>query len=386
MNLSGKHSSDEFTVEYFSSPFRGEFYINSLRKELLDYEHTINAFGGFRNAVLTVRASFDSIQDWMEDGLGRVIKVYDQDTKLMWEGFANKINVSYSGLEVSIGPLNQIANKVNLVYSSFDTSTNPPTVGVRKITSVAEDTVSQEKYGIWHKLLSAAGVADTQADQLRDLYLSVHAEPDTSSDFASQRNELRLVIECRGFMDYIHYPFNQTTSGTQNLSTKLLAVLAADPNSLFTDTSKIASNTYQVIAYEKNDVRADGLLKGMTALGDSSQNRYLFGIYEDRVPIYRQASSDIDYVIRLSDQGRRVEDDNGGIVYPWQVRPGYWAFFTDFLPGRKFNYDVNLRLDPRALFIEEVVFRLPNTLIVSGSRLSKLDQKLAQMGLAGISA
>jgi len=46
----------------------------------------------------------------------------------------------------------------------------------------------------------------------------------------------------------------------------------------------------------------------------------------------------------------------------------------------------SLKEDPRALFIESVVFRLPRGIQLTGSKVSSLQQKINRLGLQGLAA
>jgi hypothetical protein len=262
------------------------------------------------------------LQDWYEDGLGRVIQSYDDALQPMWEGFVNQVTIRQAGLELTRGPLVNVANRLFAIYSSIDTSTTPPTPGIRKTTGVVNHLESQARYGIWPKVLSLAGVTDPNAEQLRDTHLAEYAKPETRSSFAPSGEEITLSVECLGFVHALSYPYNQTSnSGTTTLSTKLQAILAADPNGwISSDMSHIATNTLAVGQWENDNHLALGLVKGLTALGDANDNRHLFGIYEERQAVYGPAPTDWEYEMRLSDPRQAIFNRTGGEVPAWAVR------------------------------------------------------------------
>jgi len=174
--------------------------------------------------------------------------------------------------------------------------------------------------------------------------------------------------------------------GTVNLDVKLGRVLDADPNGLFSvPNSSLMPNTLQVPAYDNKSRTAWDVIKGLVALGDEADTRYTFGVYADRHVMYQPTNQDeITYRYFPGDPARRIESKTGGNVWPWNVVPGGWMFFPSLLVGRTFPDD--WRQDPRFMFIESVVFRLPHTLQLQGGRLDTIPQKLAKMGLAGIGA
>jgi hypothetical protein len=134
--------------------------------------------------------------------------------------------------------------------------------------------------------------------------------------------------------------------------------------------------------YLNDNAAAWSLIQGLVARGDSSDNRYIFGIYNGRVPTYEAIPTDFEYQQRLSDPAQRVETPQGIEVKPWDVTAGKWLFVPDFLIGQVQPTD--LRLDPRMIFIESLTYTMPWGLSIQGGKTDKLSQKLAKLGLGGI--
>jgi len=374
------------SIQVFEPLVKGGGYLFDVTGKESGYQHTIQALGGYWSASFTIQASQNEIEDWIDGGLGRHIEVYDEGQVKIWEGFVDSVDGNLGGLSVTRGPLMDVANRVSLVYSTVDTSTSPPTMGVRARTATVNDTDSQSRYGIIERVLSAGGVSSSIVEDIRDTYLAEHKEPQTSQqvNIGGSSSEASVTVNCLGYVHWLAaYTYSNTTTGTQNLSTKLQNILATDPNSIFsTDYSKITTNTLQVAAWENDDDVAWGLVKGLVAKGDASSNRYLFGIYNDRQARYEAMPTEIAYQQRLSDPEMRIETLDGQRVFPWNVLPGKWLFISDFLIGRVTASD--LRFDPRALFIESVTYTAPWGLQVSGGKTDKLAQRLAQLGLSGV--
>jgi len=92
---------------------------------------------------------------------------------------------------------------------------------------------------------------------------------------------------------------------------------------------------------------------------------------------------DLAYLQRLADPNQEITTPTGAPVYPWEVRAGRWLFFTDFLAGRV-PATTPVREDPRMLFLESITYTAPNSLMLTGSRVSRLDQAIGRYGLSGI--
>lgn len=350
------------------------------------YSHDIQAMGGYWTSTFMLNLAQTQVEDWIADGLGRHIEVFDHSLSLIWEGFVNRISASLGPLSLVRGPLIDVANYTNLVYSFVDTSTSPPTLGGRARAGTVEDNTSQNKWGVFQIVLSAGGMSDAEAGEVRDQYMAERKEPKTTTTLAlGGRGGLSVQVECLGYVHLLkEYVYNYTTPGTTvNLSTKIERVIGADPNGIF-DTSydNITANTIAVPGWENDDKSGWDLIKSLVSQGDTSDNRYLFGIYKDRMPYYSQAPSAIEYTVQLADPEQKVLGEAGQRVLPWNLLPGRWLQMSDLLVGR--TVPSELRLDPRAMFVESVSYTLPWGVVLTGGDSDKLSQKLAKMGLAGI--
>jgi len=150
------------------------------------------------------------------------------------------------------------------------------------------------------------------------------------------------------------------------------------------NTSHVDENTLQVPAWEDEDNLAWSVIKGIVARGDTSYNRWLFGVYDNLEAYYYAAPTVAEYQQRLSQPRSRVEHVEGDEVYPWKVRPGKWIIFPDFLTGQA--AEVDLRDDPRAMFIESVKYTAPTDLQFRGGDVDSVNALVAQLGLMGVGA
>ena len=385
MNLVSTVSSLEYTVEVREPIPFGDAHLADIQ-DATDWSHTISTFGGFDTASFSVTDYPSVLEDWFENGIGRHILAYDQDNVLFWEGFVDSVALSIGGLQVTRGPLMDIGNFVSLDFASFDFGYTPPIPGIKKNTGTADNFDSQERYGLVYKLLSATGVTDANALQLRDTYLSENQEPSITSTFNFGADDFLLTVDCKGFLHWLNYPYNNVSPGFTNISTKLADVLGDDPNSIIsTDYSDITTNAAIVPFWDIDDAIAKDVVKELVAQGDASNRRYVFGIYDGRKAYYAPVPTTVDYFMSLRDISRKVYDPAGSAVHPWRIRPGKWIKFTDFIPGFIARRD-DLRLDPRNLFIESIEFSAPNSFNLTGGKTTKLKQKMARLGLSGIFA
>lgn len=380
----GNETSKGFSVVYAEPLTRGGTVIGMF--DALDtYSHTIQAFGGFDSAKFSLNDTDCPLGDWLENGLGRYIRTYSPDQKLVWEGFVDQVSVNVGGLSITRGPLLNIGNRVDISYSAFDFGYDPPIPGIRKNSGLANDLPSQERYGILYKLLSASGVTDTNILLLRSTFLEENAVPELTQSFSLSGSNITLSVDCKGFFHYLTYPYNKVSPGFTNVGEKIKDIIGDEPNGfLSTDFTEIAPNAMTVPWWELDNQPAKDVLRGLVAMGDANATRYLFGVYEERKCKYGPVPGDVEYDVRLRDRRQYIYDRAGGLVHPHDLRPGKWIRFIDFLPGH--IHSGSLRNDPRNLFIETVEFQAPFGWSVQGGKTNTLPQKLAKFGLSGMFA
>lgn len=367
----------------------GGGYLRAYQEEVAQYSHSMNAVGGFDSASISLSGTPQEIEEWLAYGLGRHIRIVDQANEPVWEGFVDEISSSMGDLQTSLGPLTALANRVSVSYSRINTTYLPPTNEGQFETVIAENLDSQDKYGIWEKVVSGGSITAADADYIRDAFLAERAWPDRNTALASQGGGAStIVLDCRGYFDWLSaYVYSQVVaSGTVSVYTFLTSVLAATPNAVFSSRlDHIEDNAMLCPAYENNNQFADSLIKKLLAYGDVNGNRMTFGYYGDRVPYYALAPTTVAYQRRVQSNDSDVYRFGGERLWPWRVRPAQWVFLNDYLVGREINLAA-LAQDPRCLFIESLQFTAPYTLSLTGGKLSTLDQILAQIAGMGISA
>ena len=352
---------------------RGEHF-KTLTKEIDSYSHTITAVGGYDTAEFSIKDSLTKVEDWLDAGLGLHVEVRNPALESVWEGFVNEVSLVVGGLSATRGPLMDVANRVSLIYSLLDTTTNPPTIGLRTSTTIADNTDSQDDYGIIEQVLSGSGMVTAEANQVRDSYLAEHGLPETSQRFVvGTAAEPAVAVKCLGYYHWLKaWVYNQIAfSGTIQLDNKLIAILDADPNGMFsgTNNASIAANALLVPRYENSDRKAWSIIKDLIAHGDVNDARFLFGIYDGFRAVYSQAPSTLEYYILLHDEKQRVMDSlSNSEIKPWDVMAGKWLLFSDFFVGK--SIAANLRQDPRAMFIESLQFTAPWGLTLNGGKVA----------------
>ena len=359
-----------------------------LTDQVHKYQHIIEALGGYWSAQFTIRGGRALMDDWLQDGLGRHIEVYDDSLTQIWEGFVNKLTVNYGPLAAIRGPLLDIANRVAVIYSAIEYDEDGNTVvGTRAITDNVNDADSQTLWGVVPQLLNTGGVELLDAEAIRDTYMENHKSPRTGKEWRSDASsETSVTVDCLGYVHWLNWAYRGLGTDTENANIKIANILVDTPNAawLAFDTENVDANTLQVSAWDDDYNIAWNVIKSVVARGDAAYARWLFGVYAGREVFYEAAPTTLEYQQRLSQPRPRIERTGGDEVYPWNVLPGKWLMFPDFLIGQA--AELSLRDDPRAMFIEQVKYTAPWDLYLKGGAVDTLGALIAQLGLSGIGA
>lgn len=358
---------------------------------LESYSHVNAANFGYKSATFTVKISPYEVSDWLEYGLARHVETIGVSGDTVWEGFIDRVSISFGSLSATRGPLFDIANRVSVVYTPIiDANVNPVVTGSETETPIAEDTDSQDRYGIIEKVISGGqrlddGTTD-EAEEIRDLYLAEMAYPytDEQINIGSSVYPI-LTVECLGYKHWLNaYVHNDYVPSTVTLDTKIKYVLNSDPNSIFsTDQSNIDANAQLTNRLDDQNRFGGTIIEDIVGLGDGSDNRWLFKVLNGRICYYEAVPTSIEYYHSLSGTDRsNISSVVEGIsIEPWQMQAGKWIQITDFLIGEG-SYNT-MREDPRIVFAEEVTYTMPFGLAITGSKISKLTQRLKQLGVGG---
>ena len=364
-----------------SSPALGVGDITAQR--LGEYSHEIGASGGFLTAEFTLAESQSNVEQWLER-IGYHVQVKSPAQSIIWDGFVNEVEVQIGALTIKRGPMLDIGNHVAVAYQTVSYNTNPPIGGEQSITSYADDAISQEKYGVLETIVSGGTGLAAEMTALRDTYLAEYSMPETSQTVSvGAQGAAAVRVSCVGYVQLTNrYYYTESGTGTENISTKIGKVLADSPSVTF-DTTGISANTIQVPVFSDGQSAAAGEIANLVARGDSSDNRYLFGVYAGQKAIYKAAPTTVYYDFAVNGKEQIVTLAGGNaVVYPWDVAPGRWMLVSGVLVGQTVPAD--LRTDPRAIFIESVRYTMPWGLELTGGKVGKFSQKLAKLGLGGI--
>jgi hypothetical protein len=387
MTISSKFSAKGLSLRVSIPLVQGDSVIGNYSDIVNDYSHVTSASGGYLSSSFSMAGNNEFIEDWLQNGLGRDIKVFNPQLNTIWEGFVNQVDINMGGATFSRGPLTNLANRVSAVYIPIiDGDVDPPITGTATETTIGEDLDSQYKYGIWEKLLNIGTVTLSDAYFIQDLYLAENSYPDGNPSLSiSGSGELNVSISCRGYIDFLDYIYNYITDHISiYLSEVIKNILGDDPNDVIsTFYDRIEENLYIKDPWTEDNKTAKTLIDEVLAYGGGNDDRWTFGIYKDRKAIYEAIPTDVEYIYYKTGITQQVESINGSIIEPWDVLPCKWVAIPTFLSSMGIKIE-DMRNDPRIFFAEEVNFTAPDQVNISGAKVSKLNQYMAKLGLGNL--
>jgi hypothetical protein len=381
------HQAFGVTVEVWTPSFGTVFLPTAVRLGLFDwetYEHTLAVGLGYDSMNCAKACNWEEAYHWLGYGLGAHVQATDDAGVTIWEGRVNQVQVSAAGLSVSKGPLQDVGNRVVVTYQlKVDASDEGQE---QKRTDPGNNLTSQARYGICYQTLSGGSTTTARANQIRDAYLALNAWPRMPKELSLGGGDVRVTLNCLGYAHWLNYPYRYVTSKAMTtVSAKLAAVLAASPNGFFGGGNIITTNALAVPGFEDTDKTAADIIGELVNLGDAALNRYLFGIWANRIVRYEAAPTTTEYQQRTDDPRQVVENMHGHVVNPWAVRPGKWLAFSNLGAGSLVGRTgPGLPEEERTMFIESVQFRAPYGLTLSGGVVNDLVQALAQWGIGSI--
>jgi hypothetical protein len=343
---------------------------------ITQYQHTISALGGYDTCQVALNIKKIDLDNFLTNTLGCSIKVYNEETDTIWDGFVNEITTTYNNTDIVIGPLIDITNQIKVKYSEF-------TTGVPGVTLYANDILSQKRYGTFTKILTASSVSAVNADNIRNNYLEENRFPFYSVGLTIQDNvTFSVTLNCLGMHHILNtYVYNNAGTGVSTARQKILTILAANPKELFSSHGLIGTNTLSVPVLENEDRLAWDVIKEVVSLGsDVNNDRMTFGIYNNRSIIYRRIPNEVRYFYRSFNNNKYLTNNAGGRVSISSFKPGHYIGIAD-VPDIMGS---GLKSIPKYIFAEVVSYSAPYGLTITGSNVSTLAQRVAKLGLGGL--
>lgn len=363
---------------------------DDLHGYLTQFSKDEGVWGGYLSASFTAEIHRSALDLWM-NYLGHDLQVYNELQELIWQGFINEITINFGALSLKLGPFVNIANRVDVQYQTTSYTTNPPIGGNQTSTGLADNTDSQAKYGVLETNISGGQGLIADMIQLRDTFLTENSVPavDKQINLGNQQ-DLAVSVSLLGYHALLgRFYYQATGTGTQTIDDKIKAILAAHPTLTF-NMDAIDANALAIPVASDGTKTGLDEIQNIVARGNSSNQRYVFGVYgnvaDGLIVVYTPIETTIDqlfYNHSASENGEQVTLISGAVVSPWNVRSGKWLAMLDIevYPSRP---DDNLKEDIRNVFIESVSYTAPSTITITGGTLTKTKQILAKLGLGGM--
>lgn len=375
---------------------QGNDVIGNYSEIVNSYNHVIAADGGYISANISMVGNNEFLEDWLQNGLGRHIEVYSPQQRLIWEGFADTIDINMGGVIFKKGPLINIGNRVLASYTPIfpcvegaDPPCNEPVTGTPTVTTLVDNVLSQKRFGIWEKIIDAGEQYVEDAEFVRDLFLAENAYPEGNPSLSiGNESDMSVTINCKGYIEWLNaYPYTYDNGTDECISLwasdKIIDVLQADPNDIISILyDGISFNGVLVCDNETEYKQAKTIIDDILTKGGGDGDRWTFGIYGNRKVFYKPIPSKVEYIYYKTGRTQQVETVEGQVIEPWDVLPCKWVGIPTFLTSFGLKIE-DIRNDPRIFFGEEVNFTAPDQVNISGAKIRRLPQLLARMGLGG---
>jgi hypothetical protein len=384
------YSSTGLSLEVYEPLPVGGSKLLSLSEEVSTLRQVLLADGGCWSLTTALAGTQNQIESWIADGLGRRLVLYNRGMRAIGEYFVNAISATVGTRSVRLGPLLSAPNRVRVAYAPKYIDITPPVSGTRTLTAAIDDATAQARYGIIEKILTGGEMTAADVTLFSNTFLTEYRQPISSEEVKLSSSGAPVVsIECLGYIHWMNvYTYADANTGTQTLSARVSALLAANPNAGMYSASaaRIQTNAKTIERFTNEGKTAYALLKEAVVRGDNSYNRWTFGMVPGRVGVYAPIPDTPEYLHEITAPNVEVTSYKGlRTIDPWDVAPAQWVFDPDFLIGRV-QPTSNLRTDPRMVFLESVSYNAPFDLVLNGSRVStfNLNQMMIAMGISGL--
>ena len=247
------------------------------------------AEGGFYRAAFNIRGPHDFLAGFMENALGREIKIYGNDGKVAWEGYIHELEYDADRTVYKVD-LGEMANAVWVRYRVRGESTTS-----RSAVQTNADSIA--KFGRKEYVLSGGELESTDvADGIAQQYLDLHEWPSPAPTRLDPEKELSeyptVSARCRGWFETLGWcTYNQTTStDNQAAAAQITAIVADTDVGQFIQFTDIGSNAVSVSKEYDADRRGGDIVKDIARLGDSNNRRHLVFMEENRTFVYDEAA------------------------------------------------------------------------------------------------
>lgn len=379
-NIKSEHESGTISVTLSNSILGSQSIGDELHLSMNSYTHKRVANGGFWDANITLSGSLSTILPVIDTLIGLDMRTVSVGGDTIWNGFVNKVTLETGIGSFAIGPLMNVRNNLSVVYQTTRYNTIPPIGGQRRRLSPLGDSSSQELYGIFGYELSGGTGTSEGAANLQETHLNENKRPRVQQSLrvgASSSSNVSVSIQAIGYIQMLDkFIYAANVAGTTTPAAKILTIMQAESNGLFSELYAPDTNTLSVPNYEEGST-GWSIIKSIVAQGDTNFDRFIFQIGVDRIGTYRKIDSTYRYFLQPSGSVTKLS----GHVNPWDIEPGYWMSASNLITGEQKSGDIGTHISD--VFIESVTYNAPNTANIEGGNVDRSIQQLAQRGVGG---
>lgn len=203
------------TAKFYTRDFQDSVLPTpELKAEVKRYSN--HAVGGPFEAMIEVTGNDLDIWELLEY-LRRPVEIIADEGDAVWWGYVAQVDLvarnPYSQIpqRVRVGvSLDDMYNRVAVAYEVIDFNTY---AGTRATTAWADDTESQDEYGVKEGLFSGESASDaTLAEQARDIMLARRKYPIPVIELNASETEAKAEIFCRGWWGTMSWVYAQVAA------------------------------------------------------------------------------------------------------------------------------------------------------------------------------
>lgn len=349
-------------------------------RQITSYEHTTTARTGFESLRVGFVDTTEGALDWLRSGLMRSVIAYGPHGEIVWEGYLAAIDAMF-GQETRSVSLDGMANRIRTRFTTVN--------GIAGTTTPASDAASIALYGTKDSVLSLPETTSTAASNLAATDLARRKNPvmqPTTEVATGGLGGVQVTLLFAGWYDTLDWLLTSNATTSTAVTTTQVGTLlstAASTNAFIsTTTTNITASGVSDTQYIGTDTTIRQAIEQLLNQGNSSNQRFAWGVYEHRTMHVEQwagANPAVVHYRRHLPSGQ-LYDDDGAIVHPWNARPNRMYEAVDLLDPAP----VSTAQDAAARFFVERV-----TCSISGDRIGvrlepqtsdALDARLARLG------
>ncbi len=308
--------------------------IADLTGQTTDVQYAHSALWGPLTATVVWAGTVDDAFRVADQWLGNGVTIYDTNGDWQWDGFIWSVRFR-AGRRTRVRSLEGYANRVRLEYREMNYLVTPPTELNPAAFAQADDTIEQERYGVYtyqdtageHTSTTASNMANRMiAERKRLLWL-----PESGTLGGEQGDAVTIAFECHGwYRTFWHEPVTPiTTVGTADTAVVITDLLNLWNPWISADRDQLQT-TGTVVPRQFLDYETSGeIIKRLVAATPG----YTFGLAQGRIPYLRPHKREQTTADYHESVDGLVTTSTGTEIPPWTVRPDSILRQTDFVPS-----------------------------------------------------